>query len=188
MATHIERTRRLWNVEEYQRMVETGILTRGDHVELIHGEVVQMTPMGRRHSAAVAALHALFVTRLGERVVIWSQGSLPLPPGSMPEPDLLVLGPRADFYREADVRADDVLLLVEVAEISLRYDRHVKAPLYAAAGIRENWIVDVDGGAVETYRAPSPEGYRQSQRFLRGSPFSPVAFPDLILSIADILG
>jgi Uma2 family endonuclease len=188
MATQIERTRRLWNVREYQRMVETGILTRDDHVELIHGEIVQMTPMGRRHSAAVAALHALFATRLGERVVVWSQGSLPLPPGSMPEPDLLVLGPRSDFYREADVRADDVLLLVEVAETALRYDRLVKAPLYAAAGIREIWIVDVDGEAVETYRALSPDGYQRSQRFLRGSPLSADAFPNFILSIADILG
>jgi Uma2 family endonuclease len=73
-------------------------------------------------------------------------------------------------------------------EPALRYDRLVKAPLYAAAGIRETWIVDVDGEAVETYGASSPEGYQRSQRFLRGSPFSPVAFPDLILSIADILG
>jgi Uma2 family endonuclease len=77
---------------------------------------------------------------------------------------------------------------IEVAETSLRYDRLVKAPLYAAAGIREIWIVDVDGEAVEAYRASSPDGCQQSQRFLRGSPFSPEAFPDLILSIADILG
>jgi hypothetical protein len=114
MATQIERTRGLRNVNEYQRMVETDILTRGDHVELIHGEIVQMTPRASR-SAAVDTLHALFVTRLGDRAVVWSQGSLPLSPGSMPEPDLSAGPWTADFYREADIRADDVLLLVEVS-------------------------------------------------------------------------
>jgi len=188
MPSEIELARRLWTVAEYQRMVETGILTREDHVELIHGEIIQMAPIGRRHFAAVAALHAIFVERLGRGVLVSSQGSLPVPPDSMPEPDVMVLKPRTDFYRETGVRPEDVLLLVEVAETSLRYDRLVKIPLYAAAGIREAWIVDVDGGCVEAYRHPTAEGYRRLERFARGTPFAPEAFPDLLITIPDILG
>ena len=188
MTTEVEVARRLWIVSEYQRMVETGILTREDHVELIHGEIVQMTPIGRRHRAAVGALHALFVKRLGEGAVVWSQGALPLPPRSMPEPDVMLVKPRRDLYREVDVRAEDVLLLIEVAETSLRYDRTVKMPLYAAAGVREAWIVDVEGGCVEAYREPGAEGYRRTLRFERGTMFRPEAFPDLVLSVSDILG
>jgi Uma2 family endonuclease len=188
MAVEVERARRLWSIAEYQRMVDTGILTREDHVELIHGEIVQMTPIGRRHSATTAALVASFNRRLGERVVVWSQGSLPLPPRSMPEPDVMVLEPRPDFYREADVRPEDVMLLIEVSETSLRYDRLVKLPLYAAAGIREVWVVDVEGGAIETYREPATDGYGRSGRFPRGMTVSPEACPELTLAVSDIVG
>lgn len=188
MVVEIERARRLFTVDEYERMVEVGILTKSDHVELIHGEIVEMTPIGRGHFAAVAALIALFSERLGRRAVIGPSGSLRVPPRSMPEPDLMLLAPRPDFYREADLRAQDVLLLVEVADTSLRYDREVKGPLYASAGVTEYWIVDVEGGAVDIYRDPAPGGYRQTQRITRGTPFSPEAFPDLVLSVFDILG
>lgn len=169
-------------------MVETGILTREDHVELIHGEIVQMAPIGRRHCAATAALNALLVRGLGDRVVVVPQGSLPLPPRSMPEPDLMVLQPRRDFYRDVDLSAGDVLLLIEVSETSVRHDRLVKVPLYAAAGIREVWVVDAEGGAIETYREPAADGYRSSERFPRGMTVSPEAFPELTLVVSDIVG
>jgi Uma2 family endonuclease len=188
MAVEVERTRRLFSVDEYERMVEVGILTRQDHVELIHGEIVEMTPIGRGHFAAASALHAFFVERLGRRVVVGAAGSLRVPPHSMPEPDLMLLVPRADFYRGADLRPEDVLLLIEVADTSLRYDRVVKGPLYAAAGVAEYWIVDVDGGAVEVYRDPIQGHYRSGRRITRGQSFGPQAFPELLLSVADILG
>ena len=188
MAVEVERTRRLFTVDQYARMVELGILTKYDHVELIHGEIVEKMPIGRGRFAAVAALTTLLIERLGRRVVIGSSGSLRVPPRSTPEPDLLVLGPRPDFYREADLRPDDVRLLVEVADTSLRYDREVKGPLYAAAGVPEYWIVDVEGGAVEIYRDPAPGGYQRAQRITRGTSFGPQAFPDVVLSVSDILG
>ena len=188
MAIDIEVTRRRFTVDEYDRMVEVGILTKDDHVELIHGEIVQKMPIGYRHTAAVAALHALFVMRLGDRVIVWSQGSLPLPPDSEPEPDLVVLKPRTDCYRESAPQVADVLLAVEVAETSLRYDRLVKIPLYAERGVREAWIVDVEGECVEVYRVPTPQGYRQSARIARGTSFAPEAFPDVTLTVSEILG
>ena len=106
----------------------------------------------------------------------------------MPEPDVMALAPCPDFYRAVEIEPSDVLLLVEVAETSLGYDRLVKAPLYAAAGIREVRVVDVEGGAIEAYRQCSAEGYRQVERFARGTPFAPGAFSDLTASVSDILG
>jgi Uma2 family endonuclease len=188
MAVEVGRTRRLFTVDQYARMVEVGILTKYDRVELIHGEIVEKMPIGRGHFAAVSALHELFSERLGRRVIIGTSGSLRVPPRSMPEPDLMLLVRRADFYREADLRPEDVLLLVEVADTSLRYDREVKGPLYAAAGVPEYWIVDVDGGAVEIYRDPAAGGYQRAQRVVRGTSFGPQAFPDLVVSVSDILG
>ena len=188
MAVEVERARRLFTADEYARMVEVGILTKYDRVELIHGEIVEKMPIGRGHFAAVAALQTFLIERLGRRAVVGSAGSLRVPPHSMPEPDLLVLAPRADFYREADLRPEDVLLLVEVADTSLLYDREVKGPLYASAGVAEYWIVDIEGGAVEIYLDPAPQGYRRMQRIAPGTSFAPAAFPDLVLSVSGILG
>lgn len=187
MAIDIEVTRRRFTVDEYDRMVEVGILTKYDRVELIHGEIVQKMPIGYRHTAAVAKLHALFVMRLGERVIVRSAGSLRLPPDSAPEPDVVVLRRRDDFYRTVRTLPDDVLLVVEVAETSLRYDRLVIL-LYADRGIREAWIVDIEGECVEVYRGPMAGGYSTTQQVLRGTAFSPEAFPDLSLSVSDIIG
>jgi len=188
MAVEVERARRLFTVDEYERMVETGILTQQDHVELIHGEIVEMTPIGQAHFAAVTALNALFVERLGRRAIVGSSGSLRVSPHSMPEPDLMLLVPRADFYREAPIRPEDVLLVIEVADTSLRYDREVKMPLYASAGVREYWIVDIAGRRVEIYGAPAAARYLRVEHAGPGMPFAPEAFPDVVLIVAEILG
>ena len=188
MAVEVERVRRLFTVDEYARMVEAGILTKQDHVELIHGEIIEMTPIGQGHFAATTALNALLVERLGRRAVVGSSGSLRIPPHSMPEPELMVLEPRPDFYRAVPLRPEHVLLLIEVAETSLRYDREVKMPLYAAAGVRECWIVDIEGHGVEIYRTPTARRYLHIERAGPGVPFAPEAFPDLGLTVSDILG
>ena len=188
MAVEVERARRLFTVDEYERMVEAGILTKYDQVELIHGEIVEMTPIGQAHFAAVVALHALLVERLGRRAVVGVGGSLRLPPGSMPEPDLMLLAPRSDFYRAVRIGPEHVLLVVEVADTTLRYDREVKMPLYAAAGIRQCWIVDIEGHAVEVYRAPAAARYSSMERAGPRASFGPEAFPDLALTVSDILG
>jgi Uma2 family endonuclease len=188
MSAEIERARRLFTVDEYQRMVDVGILTKYDHVELIHGEIVEMTPIGEGHFGTVNALVTLFVERLGRRAVVGTSGSLRLPPRSMPEPDLLLLAPRADFYRRTRISPEHVLLVIEVADTSLRYDRQVKLPLYAAAGIAEYWIVDVEGQAVEVYRAPAGTRYSSVTRVGREGSVSPEAFGDAALSVTDIVG
>src|SRR5437870_29144 len=119
MVTEIQRARRLFTVEEYDRMAAAGVFGREDRLELIDGDIVEMSPISHRHTACVANLLKLFFARLGERAVVWSQGSVTLATRSKPEPDVALLRPRSYFERQPEV--DDVLLLVEVAESSLAW-------------------------------------------------------------------
>src|SRR5690348_11493348 len=115
MAIDVELTRRRFTVDEYHRMARAGILNEGDRVELIRGEIVQMTPIGSRHAACVARLNDVLIGRLRGRVIVWPQNPLTILPDSEPEPDIILLRHRADFYAGALPQPDDVALLVEVA-------------------------------------------------------------------------
>src|SRR5881397_290366 len=154
MATDVEVIRRRFTVDEYHRMGEAGILNEDDRVELIRGEIVKMSPIGIQHAACVARLTEILLGRLRGRATLWPQNPLTILPDSEPQPDIILLRHRADFYAGELPGPDDVALLVEVADTSLRYDRHVKGPLYAEAGVQDYWIVDLTGGAVEVHREP----------------------------------
>jgi Uma2 family endonuclease len=188
VATDIEVTRRRFTVDEYHRMIEAGILNEDDRVELIRGEIVQMAPIGSDHASCVARLTHLMLGRLHGRVVLWPQNPLVILPDSEPEPDIILLAWRDDFYRHALPGPADVALLVEVAATSLRYDRRLKGPLYAEAGVRDYWIVDLAGDAVEVHRDPATAGFQRVERVVRDSTLAPLAFPDVTLAAADILG
>ena len=168
-------------------MAEAGILTEDDRVELIEGEIVQMTPIGRRHAACVAELTRLLVQGVGPGAVVWPRNPISLPGDTEPQPDLVLLRPRGDRYAEQDARPEDVLLLIEVADTSIRYDRSVKLPLYARAGIPEVWIVDLPADAVEVYRQPTATGYTASTRAGRDGAVTPAAFPGVTQSVDQIL-
>ena len=180
--------RRRFTLDEYHRMGETGILGPDDRVELIEGEIIEMSPIGSRHAATVARIHHLFSRRLDDRAVVWSQNPLLLVQHqSEPEPDVMLLAPRADFYAGNLPEPADVRLLIEVADTSLPYDRRTKLPLYARSGVIETWLVDLDAGRVEIHRDPRGSGYRDV-RIPRGEEtFSPGAF-DLALTLRDLLG
>jgi hypothetical protein len=182
----VDVVRRRFTVSEYLNMVHAGILTATDRVELLDGEIVEMTPVGRPHAACVAALVRIFITGAGSRAVVWSQGPIRLSERSQPGPDVTLLRPRSVPYRDADVEPRDVLLLVEVSDTSLRRDRELKLPLYAGAGILEYWIADVQDQAVEVHTNPSGSSYGSVQRFGRGDGLSPVAFPELRVAVDDI--
>ena len=184
----VELTRRLFTADEYHRLAEVGVLASCERVELIDGEIVVMSPIGHRHSRCVAYLNTAFVRGLGDRAVVWPQLSLRLGTRLEPEPDLVLLRPPLDRYAERLPGAPDALLVVEVSDTSLAYDREVKLPRYAAAGVPEAWIVDLEGGVVEVHREPSPDGYRWSRRRGRGEEVAPAAFPDVRLDVADIVG
>jgi len=184
MAATVKRRR--FTLDEYHRMGETGILGPDDRVELIEGEIVEMSPIGSRHAGTVARLHHLFSTRLGDRTVVWSQNPLLLVQHqSEPEPDIMLLAPRADFYVARLPEPPDVRLLIEVADSSLPYDRRTKLPLYARAGVTEAWLVDLDAGRLEIHRGT---GYRDVRIPSADEMFAPGAFADLALTLHDLLG
>jgi Uma2 family endonuclease len=185
----VTRKRRRFTLDEYHRMGETGILHEDDRVELIEGEIVEMSPIGSRHAATVARIHAFFATRLASRTVVWGQNPVVLRTlVSEPQPDVMLLAFRPDFYAGALPELGDVHLLIEVADSSLPYDRRTKLPLYARAGISEFWLVDLDSQRVELHRRPVAARYVDVRLPARSEPFSPLAFPDVTTTLTDLLG
>ena len=184
----VQLVRHRFTVDEYHRMSEAGIFAEDDRVELIDGEIVEMTPIGVRHAACVRRLNRLFSGRLGERAIVDVQNPIRVREQSEPQPDVALLRPRPDLYAPSHPGPGDILLLVEVAETSAHLERAVKVPLYARAGIQEVWLVDLAGEVIEVYRRPLPERYQELQRVGRGQQLSSQAFPDLSLAVDDILG
>jgi Uma2 family endonuclease len=179
--------RRRFTRTEYHRMAEVGILRRGERVELIRGAIVQMSPIGSRHKAFVDNLTQLLVVRLAGRAIVSVQSGVVLSEDTEPEPDLKILRPRTAVpYKDAEATGEDTVLLIEVADSSLAYDRTLKRDLYAGAGIPEYWVVDCPAEAVHVYRAPSPEGYRDVTTVAAAASVSPLAFPDVSLALAEI--
>ena len=177
-----------FSVNDFARMGEIGIFAEDDRVELIDGEVIVMSPIGPRHTSLVKRLNALLSRQLAEPVIISVQDPIQLTDYTEPLPDLAILRYRDDFYASGHPRAEDVLLIVEVADSSLAYDRDEKAPRYAQSGIPEVWIVDVDQHAVTQYTHPDEQRYRNVQRLHSGQTISSVHLASLTLAIDQIFG
>ncbi|NJN48119.1 MAG: Uma2 family endonuclease, partial [Candidatus Competibacteraceae bacterium] len=143
MATVLAPTRHRLSVEDFQRMAQTGILNDDDRIELIAGDLIDMAPIGSEHAGVIDWLTRTLILATAQQAIVRIQSSLVLDDRSQPQPDVLVLRPREDFYRRAHPRPDDVLLLIEVADTSVRFDREVKIPLYARQGVPEVWLVDL---------------------------------------------
>jgi Uma2 family endonuclease len=176
------------NISQYHQMSEAGIFSENDKVELINGEIIEMSPIGRRHTACVNRLNSVFSQLLGNKVIIAVQNPIILNNLSEPEPDIALLKPRADFYESGHPQPQDIFLLIEVADSSLEYDRDVKIPLYASSGISEVWLVDIYEQVIIVYRYPSENGYSDIQTLSRGEKLSIQAFPEVNLVVNDILG
>jgi Uma2 family endonuclease len=169
-------------------MSEVGIFSENDKVELINGEIIEMSPIGRRHAACVDRINRLFSNILGMKVIVRVQNPIILNNLSEPEPDIALLQPRADFYESGHPQPQDIFLLIEVADSSLEYDRDVKIPLYASSGITEVWLVDIYEQVIIVYRYPSENGYSDIQKLSRGEKMSIQAFSEINLVVDDILG
>jgi Uma2 family endonuclease len=180
--------RRHFTVDEYYCMAKAGVLREDERVELLDGEVIQMSPIGGRHAGCVDELGERFIIRLAGRARVRIQNPIRLSSGSEPEPDIAVVRPRSDRYRQGHPAPEDVLLVIEVSDTTLDYDRDTKLPFYAAAGIPEVWIWDLNGARVLVFREPIDGQYRQSSVIEHGGVLSPVAFPDLELLVDDFLG
>jgi len=179
----VDVVRRRFTVDEYLKMVETGILNEDDRVELLDGDIVTMTPPGPDHNAPTGILNRLLVLGVGSRAVVMPGPTLRLSKLSAPEPDFVLLRPDPRNYRDRYAEPGDVLLLVEISDSSLRRDREVKLPLYAAAGIPEYWIVDVQNETVRLYKDPAGSSFTSVRNFRRGEMVSPSAFPDLRIAV-----
>jgi Uma2 family endonuclease len=169
-------------------MAEAGILTEDDRVELIRGEIVEMTPIGRRHAACVDRLNEMFILRLAQATIVRVQNPVELDDNSEPQPDLVLLRRRADFYEAGHPQAEDILLLVEVADTTVETDRDVKILLYANSGIAEVWLVDINAQCLEVYRQPSEKGYQIIQKYYRGQTVTIQAFSEVSFTVDEVLG
>jgi Uma2 family endonuclease len=177
-----------FTVADYHRLADLGILHEDDRVELLNGQVAVMSPIGPRHAGCVDALNRLLSRVVSELGIVRVQSPVVLGFRAEPEPDVSVLRPRADCYRLSHPSPEDVLLLIEVADTSLEYDRDVKLPLYAAARIPEVWIVDLEAERITLCRAPSQDGYGDVTNASRGETISAQLLPGVTLTVDDILG
>ena len=182
-------TRHRLDVDEYYRMSDTGIFGEDDRIELIDGDLIDMAPIGQGHAAMVSGLaEALFVACAG-RAIVWPQNPVRLDRSSEPQPDLAVLRRRADFYATGERPGPaDVLLLVEVADSSLSFDRKVKLPLYARAGIAELWIVDLKRRVLDAYRKPVANGYQETTTLQPGGLLALAIAPEIIVRLDLVFG
>ena len=178
--------RRKLSADQFERMGQTGILGPDARVELIEGELIEMAPIGSRHAAAVGFLSMHFARAVGAAALVHTQNPLRLSDDSEPQPDLMLLRPKADRYRSAHPRSEDVLLLIEVAETTLVFDRETKLPLYAKEGIPEVWILDIDTEQLEIYREPSAGGYRRKLERREADSIAPVALPAAALQVGAV--
>ena len=187
-AIMLKTTNHRFSVDDYDRMIDTGVLTENDRVELIRGEILDKMPIGDPHCACVNRLNRFFVQNTGLGAVVAVQNPIRLD-DSQPEPDVAVLQPRDDYYGSRKPRPDEVLLLIEVADSTLEFDRTVKGPLYAEAGIREYWIVNLVDDCIEIHRDPQADGsYGDVRVARRGERIEVSALPELTVAVSDAIG
>jgi Uma2 family endonuclease len=179
--------RRRFTADDYQRMGEAGILATGDRVELLDGEIVAMTPIGPRHGAAVDRAARALILRLSDAAIVRVQGSVRLDAFNEPEPDIVVLKPREDFYASVLPGPADILLIIEVSDSSASYDRSVKSSLYARMGVAEYWLADLTAGVVTCHAAPADGMYRELRQVQRGQSLAPLLLSDCTILAADLL-
>lgn len=180
-------TRLRFTREQYHRMGEVGIIGPDDRVELLDGEVVVMSPIGPLHGAAVAYLNREFVRLAGDEALLFPQNPVALSEWSEPQPDLMLLRPRDDFYQTGHARPEDVLLLVEVADTSASRDRGVKLRLYAEAGIAEYWVVDLGRREIIVYQDPRDGEYRETRHCAATEAVAPAALPNCPVRLVGLL-
>jgi Uma2 family endonuclease len=181
LATH------RFTTKEYYRMAETGLLRPDARVELLDGQIIDMSPIGPLHSGLVNRLTHLFARLPKGRYLVAVQNPVHLDEHSEPQPDLMLLKPKAGDYTDAHPKPADVLLLIEISDTSLHYDREEKLPAYGRAGISEVWIVNALERNIEIYRDPHLTGYGSATVLRAGDKASPLAFPDLAVDVAELM-
>jgi Uma2 family endonuclease len=177
------------DVDTYDRMAEAGIFGEDDRIELIDGDLIDMAPIGQAHAGIVNNLAEVLFIACSGRAIVSSQNPIRLNQTSEPQPDLAVLRRRADFYTSGERPGpSDVLLMIEVADTSLTFDRTVKLPLYARAGIGEYWIVDLKRRLLEAYTTPSGDEYKKMNIYKAGDRVALALAPEIIVKLDIVFG
>jgi len=179
-----ERTR--ISVDRYQKMIAANVFTASDRIQLIEGELIDMAPIGPLHVSLTARLTKFFILGVGDAAFVSPGGPVNLGEFSQPQPDLLLLQPRSDDYATQNPAADDVLLAIEISDTTLAFDQGIKRTLYARHGVREYWIIDVQGKRIHVYRDPSTDGYRQARAVSVTESVSPLALPAIQLTVKTL--
>lgn len=184
----VQVARRLFTVDEYHRMGEVGIFSVSEHLELIEGEIQIKVPITSRHASCVMRSNATFSNVLGDLAIISVQNPVVLNEFSEPEPDLAILKWRDDFYSQFHPGPPDILLVIEIAETSVAYEREVKLPVYARSGVPEVWLADIAAETVTAHAEPANGVYRNVRTYRRGDSITPLNFPDLWIEVASLFG
>lgn len=178
---------RLLTAAEYEQMIAAGIFNEDDRVELLEGVMVATSPKGMKHATSTDRASRYFIRLLGDRVIVRNQNPILLNDYSEPEPDLVLAAPEEHEYAYRHPTPADIRLILEVADTTLAYDRNRKGSSYAASGIVQYLILNVNEMEIEDYREPSADGYRRKQTYTAGESFNLVAFPDIRIKVSDLL-
>lgn len=176
------------SVDEYERMGEAGIFHPDGRLELLEGEIYEISPIGSPHAACVDFLSSFLNRLFGEKFIVRVQNPIRLNDFSEPQPDIALLRWRDDFYRQAHPTPGDVLLIIEVADSTVESDRSYKIPLYAKAGIPEAWLVNLPDERIEFFAEPADGAYQTRGEFKRGEEVQSHVLSDLRVNAADMLG
>ena len=189
MTMTMTMTRRRFSAKEFYKMAKVGILCEDDRVELVDGEIIEMAPIGSYHNGSVNALNRVFVKSVPDDVIVQVQGHLHLDESTMFQPDLAILRPRDDDYFESNPTPEDVLLIIEVSDSTEAYDRNVKLPKYALAGVPEVWQANLPLGFIDRYADPDTATgrYRSVTRHSRGQRIAPTQLRGVAVEVGDIL-
>lgn len=179
--------RKKFTVSQYHQMIKTGILTDRDRVELLNGEIIEMSPVGRRHAACVDRLTELFVLQLVSKAIVRIQNPIRLSNDSEPQPDIAILKRRDDFYATGHPRPSDIFLVIEVADTTIEFDREIKIPTYAQENIPIVWLVDLNAQVVEVFQEPTVQGYQNCQQFQSGQILTIPNFPEIQIKVEQVL-
>jgi len=180
-------TKHRFTVGQYYQIAEIGILGIEQRTELIDGEIIEMSPIGVKHAGSINRLNRVFANLVGDNAIISIQNSIQLNNYSEPQPDLAILRWREDYYTESLPIISEILLLIEVSDSTLKYDREVKSLLYAKAGIPELWIANLETQVFEVYRQPSETGYQEVQTYGKGEVISLQMLTDITIAVDDIM-
>ena len=178
---------RKFTVDEYYRLAEVGILQPDERVELVNGEILLMPPIAPLHNSGADRFNFYFGQNNAGHFIVRSQGSIRLNENTEPEPDIALLRFREDFYAANQPTPEDILLVIEVSDTTLAYDRGVKVNLYAQAGIPETWIMNLPEDCIESFTEPGPEGYSLHSVYRRGDRITPTTLPGVEFAVEDFL-